>query len=146
MKKFVSVLSVFIVAFMVLTPVNVFSASSAVPPRVTKPHTPDLRPSQPHMRAPEQGIPVTGQVQSLNWAGHAVAGSKNCVIDVKGSWTVPSLTCSKQTAYLPSGLGLMGSAIAPLSRLAYKTPKWIEMTLLATFERVRQTNTFDLMP
>ena len=92
-------------AFMVLMPVNVFSASPVVSPRVTQPHTPDLRPSQPHMRGPQT---VTGQVRSLNWAGYVVTAPKSSVIDVKGSWTVPSLACSRQTAYAAFWVGIDG--------------------------------------
>lgn len=45
---------------------------------------------------------------SLNWAGYAVTGSAGSVSDVKGSWTVPTATCTGATAYAAFWLGIDG--------------------------------------
>jgi hypothetical protein len=109
MKKLVLVFSAFIVALMVLTiNMNIFLTTAAASgPRPTEPHTPDLRPSHPHIRASKTKT-VTGEVLSLNWAGYAVSSSSGSVTDVKGSWIVPSLSCSRTTAYAAFWVGIDG--------------------------------------
>src|SRR5438093_13582912 len=48
----------------------------------------------------------TGTVCSTNWSGFAVTGSG--VTDAKGSWTVPSVTCSSSTTYSSYWVGIDG--------------------------------------
>lgn len=79
--------------------------------RPNQPHTPDLRPSHPNMPH-GKGIspPPSGQTQvaSLNWAGYAVSQSIGSVTDVKGSWNVPTLSCSTKTTYAAFWDGIDG--------------------------------------
>src|SRR5256885_3857866 len=48
----------------------------------------------------------TGTVCSTNWSGFAVTGSG--VTDAKGSWIVPSVTCSSSTTYSSYWVGIDG--------------------------------------
>src|SRR5438876_3624325 len=48
----------------------------------------------------------TGTVCSTNWSGFAVTGSG--VTDAKGSWIVPSVTCSSSTTYSSFWVGIDG--------------------------------------
>ena len=94
-SKSLILIAIFILLSMVLTS-NVSAEEKEKEPA---PHTPDLRPSQPHIRA-------TSKAElSANWAGYVVTGS---VSDVKGSWKVPSLTCSAQTTYAAFWVGIDG--------------------------------------
>lgn len=95
-KIFLWLLSILIVASMLLAPVNVFAE---------EPHVPGLRPSQPHIHIASV---KSGQELSLNWAGYAVTGAAGSVSDVKGSWTVPALTCSTKTSYAAFWDGIDG--------------------------------------
>src|SRR5437899_2952963 len=47
-----------------------------------------------------------GTVCSTNWSGFAVTGSG--VTDAKGSWIVPSVTCSSSTTYSSYWVGIDG--------------------------------------
>lgn len=96
MSKTLILLSIFIVTCIIFAPVNVLAE---------EPHTPDLRPSQPHRR---MARPQEGQDLSLNWAGYAVSGAADSVSDVKGSWKVPSLACSQRTTYAALWVGMDG--------------------------------------
>src|SRR5438552_15303329 len=48
----------------------------------------------------------TGTACSTNWSGFAVTGSG--VTDAKGSWIVPSVTCSSSTTYSSYWVGIDG--------------------------------------
>jgi Peptidase A4 family len=51
----------------------------------------------------------SGTVCSTNWSGFAVTGATNSVSDVKGSWIVPSVTCSKRSStYASFWVGIDG--------------------------------------
>ncbi len=50
----------------------------------------------------------TGTVCSTNWSGFAVTGPNGSVSDVKGSWIVPSVTCSSSTTYSSYWVGIDG--------------------------------------
>jgi len=45
---------------------------------------------------------------SLNWSGYAVTASSGAVTAVYGSWVVPSVSCSKQSAYVAFWAGIDG--------------------------------------
>jgi hypothetical protein len=46
---------------------------------------------------------------STNWGGYAVTGSSGSVTDVKGSWIVPSVTCTKRgSTYAALWVGIDG--------------------------------------
>lgn len=49
-----------------------------------------------------------GTVCSTNWSGFAVTGPNGSVSDVKGSWIVPSVTCSSKTTYSSYWVGIDG--------------------------------------
>jgi hypothetical protein len=49
-----------------------------------------------------------GNNYSLNWSGYAVTGSSDSVSYVAGSWTVPSISCTRQTAYAAFWAGIDG--------------------------------------
>jgi hypothetical protein len=66
---------------------------------------------KPNQKAPKPSEVVRGTIidYSLNWAGYALDSPINSVTDVKGSWIVPSVTCSKrQTSYSSFWLGIDG--------------------------------------
>jgi hypothetical protein len=67
---------------------------------------------KPNQKAPQPPTITRGGVinaYSLNWAGYALESPVNSVTDVKGSWIVPSVTCSKrQTSYSAFWLGIDG--------------------------------------
>ena len=50
----------------------------------------------------------SGTSCSTNWSGFAVTGPSGSVTDVKGSWTVPSVTCSTKTTYSSYWVGIDG--------------------------------------
>ncbi len=50
----------------------------------------------------------TGTVCSTNWSGFAVTGSSGSVSDAKGSWIVPSVSCSSSTTYSSYWVGIDG--------------------------------------
>lgn len=50
----------------------------------------------------------TGTVCSTNWSGFAVTGPSGSVTDVKGSWIVPSVTCSSKSTYSSYWVGIDG--------------------------------------
>ena len=45
---------------------------------------------------------------SSNWSGYAVTGSNGSVQDVRGSWTVPTVTCDSGTEYSSFWVGIDG--------------------------------------
>jgi len=49
-----------------------------------------------------------GAASSLNWSGYAVTGPNGSVQDVKGSWTVPTVTCTNGTQYSSFWVGIDG--------------------------------------
>jgi hypothetical protein len=50
-----------------------------------------------------------GTYESYNWSGYAVTGSSGAVTDAKGSWTVPTVTCTKTpTGYSSFWVGIDG--------------------------------------
>ncbi len=66
---------------------------------------------KPNQKAPKPSEVVRGTTigYSLNWAGYALDSSSGTVSDVNGSWTVPSVSCSRrQTAYSSFWLGIDG--------------------------------------
>ncbi len=69
------------------------------------PPEPGLQPSLPRIHV---GRLTTGQYLSLNWAGYAVTGAAGSVSDAKGSWKVPSLTCSSRGTYVALWVGIDG--------------------------------------
>lgn len=50
----------------------------------------------------------SGTVCSTNWSGFAVTGSSGSVSDAKGSWIVPSVTCTSSTTYSSYWVGIDG--------------------------------------
>ncbi len=50
----------------------------------------------------------TGTVCSTNWSGYAVTGPTGSVSDVKGSWKVPSVSCTSKTTYSSYWVGIDG--------------------------------------
>src|SRR5690349_12425752 len=55
-------------------------------------------------------MPLTHQTSS-NWAGYVVENSssqKGAVSDVKGTWTVPTLSCSSTNSYSAAWVGIDG--------------------------------------
>ncbi len=49
-----------------------------------------------------------GTVCSTNWSGFAVTGPTGSVTDVKGSWIVPSVSCSSKSTYSSYWVGIDG--------------------------------------
>jgi hypothetical protein len=50
-----------------------------------------------------------GAVEAFNWSGYAVTGAVGSVTDVKGSWTVPAVTCAAgETSYSSFWAGIDG--------------------------------------
>ena len=45
---------------------------------------------------------------STNWSGYAVTGANGSVTDVKGSWIVPTVTCSAEDSYSSFWVGIDG--------------------------------------
>jgi len=68
-------------------------AMAQVPGTAISPHTTSA--ITPHQHAPMKlsGVPVPGSVQSSNWSGFAVTGSK--FTNAAGSWHVPGVDCAK---------------------------------------------------
>jgi Peptidase A4 family len=84
------------VTILVLSCLAAASPLSGQPQSEYEPHG-----SHPHIRY--------GASSSLNWAGYAVTGAAGSVSDVKGSWIVPSVTCSpSQNAYSAFWTGIDG--------------------------------------
>ena len=107
-KNFVLLISVLLVASLGTGVPNALADSSAgcTPPNCPwQPHTPGLRPSQPHVRLAR---PHAGQEESLNWGGYVVSAAAGSVSDVKGSWEVPSIACSRSTEYAAFWTGIDG--------------------------------------
>lgn len=50
----------------------------------------------------------SGTVCSTNWSGFAVTGPSGSVSDVKGSWIVPSVSCTSKTTYSSYWVGIDG--------------------------------------
>jgi len=51
---------------------------------------------------------LVGHSASLNWAGYSSYGTNGTFTDVKGSWTQPSASCTKQATYSSFWVGLDG--------------------------------------
>lgn len=49
-----------------------------------------------------------GGAQSYNWSGYVVAASPGSVTDVRGSWMVPSLSCTSSSSYVALWVGMDG--------------------------------------
>jgi hypothetical protein len=54
---------------------------------------------------------------SLNWAGYAVTGSAGSVTDVKGSWTVPAVTCPGGSQYSSFWVGIDGYSSSTVEQI-----------------------------
>ncbi len=110
-KNLLLLISIFLIISLGSGAANVLAApDSPSGAGLGHPHNPDLRPSQPHLG---KARPVTGQVLSLNWAGYAVSAPAGSVSDVKGSWRVPSLSCTggpgpAKTSYAAFWVGIDG--------------------------------------
>ena len=59
-----------------------------------------------HSTSSETPLGIRNTVESTNWAGYAVVGSD--VSDVVGTWIQPAVTCSSQTAYVATWVGIDG--------------------------------------
>lgn len=64
--------------------------------------------SSPLSAAMHPNMRIRDTDYSLNWAGYAVTGSPNTLTSTSGSFTVPSLSCSKKQTYAAFWAGLDG--------------------------------------
>ena len=80
----------------------VLSGGAARPTDLTAPSAPRHRPIViHHVRE--------GLVTAYNWSGYGVTGPVGSVTDVKGSWTVPVVTCARgETSYSSFWVGIDG--------------------------------------
>src|SRR3989475_12545199 len=62
----------------------------------------------PHRSVPRIRALTEGTATSLNWSGYAVTGPAGSVTDAKGSWIVPSVTCSSAASYSSFWVGING--------------------------------------
>jgi hypothetical protein len=63
--------------------------------------------SLPMRRAPARGLVANGTVETYNWGGYAVTGTG--FTSAKGSWIVPTVTCSKSpNAWVSVWVGIDG--------------------------------------
>src|SRR5881296_1211740 len=62
----------------------------------------------PHRSVPRIRALTNGAATSTNWSGYAVTGPAGSVTDAKGSWIVPSVTCSSAASYSSFWVGIDG--------------------------------------
>src|SRR3989441_10138196 len=62
----------------------------------------------PHRSVPRIRALTNGAATSTNWSGYAVTGPTGSVTDAKGSWIVPSVTCSSAASYSSFWVGIDG--------------------------------------
>src|SRR5437016_3235921 len=62
----------------------------------------------PHRSVPRIRVLTDGAATSTNWSGYAVTGPAGSVTDAKGSWIVPSVTCSSAASYSSFWVGIDG--------------------------------------
>src|SRR5438128_5122984 len=62
----------------------------------------------PHRSVPRIRTLTNGAATSTNWSGYAVTGPAGSVTDAKGSWIVPSVTCSSAASYSSFWVGIDG--------------------------------------
>ncbi len=61
-----------------------------------------------HRSVPRIRALTDGAATSTNWSGYAVTGPAGSVTDAKGSWIVPSVTCSSAASYSSFWVGIDG--------------------------------------
>src|SRR2546428_410774 len=61
-----------------------------------------------HRSVPRIRALTDGTATSTNWSGYAVTGAAGSVTDAKGSWIVPSVTCSSAASYSSFWVGIDG--------------------------------------
>src|SRR6267143_4394207 len=62
----------------------------------------------PHRSVPRIRALTDGTATSTNWSGYAVTGPAGSVTDAKGSWIVPSVSCSSVASYSSFWVGIDG--------------------------------------
>src|SRR5438132_11789444 len=62
----------------------------------------------PHRSVPRIRTLTDGTATSTNWSGYAITGPAGSVTDAKGSWIVPSVSCSSTASYSSFWVGIDG--------------------------------------
>jgi hypothetical protein len=134
-----------ILAVVVVAISNAFAQVSIAPPEAPEPNSPEASALKAFQHAPMRRAGVApavsnGNVTTYNWSGYAVTGT--AFIDAKGSWIVPTATCSKSpNAWASFWVGIDGysdSTVEQAGTLIWcnrTTPKyytWYELYPAAT--------------